>query len=591
MGRYWLIAATSLLGIVSSLRADGDFAAQEVTRYLKLRSPDKDCTVKFNLDPSLSRDGEACSITSERDGLHIRGTNEFMLLYGGYAFLDALGDRFLAPNFASYQGSAEVLHPPPGPDLFMLDHPVVLKPKLRFRKLYVEEGHSHTIENLKQIVEWMPKVGYNTLVVPTNYQGRGRVMWDNWRKDLTPELQKRGITIEVGGHGYQNFLNAEMEDGKLFEQHAEFFGADKSGARQKAPSRVFCTSNPKAVDYLIEHFIAYVKGRPEIQIYDFWPPDGAKWCECEACQKLGSPSDRQAILVKQVQERVKAVRPDLRLEFIAYAAALNPPEHEKVDRNVLMDFCPINQQFDHQIDDASAEKNKNYADALQAWRKAFDGDISIYSYYRKYAWDSLPVIIPHYMQNDLRWYEKVPVQGVSTYAEPGDWFTYELNHYVLAALAWDPDADVDAIIKKFCAARYGSEADLAKNVFAALEKIVRVDCSIPNTSLKSDTEIAGARSVMNDLVEVLGAAHERAKDEAVKHNLHRLQLMCMYAARDLEIQEMRASNAPADQVKQKAAALHEWLSQYADEGVFLIKDQRLSETRMNRRYGTAGKGQ
>jgi len=37
------------------------------------------------------------------------------------------------------------------------------------------------------------------------------------------------------------------------------------------------------------------------------------------------------------------------------------------------------------------------------------------------------------MQKDLQWYAKLPVQGVSTYAEPGDWFTYELNHYVLAA--------------------------------------------------------------------------------------------------------------------------------------------------------------
>src|SRR5439155_19923714 len=219
------------------------------------------------------------------------------------------------------------------------------------------------------------------LVVPADYQGSHRVMWDNWRKELTPELQKRGITIEVGGHGYQNFLNAEMEDGKLFEQHPEWFGQDKSGKRHREKGWVICTSNQQAVDYLIGNFVAYVKDRPEIQIYDFWPPDGAKWCECEQCGKLGTPSDRQAILVKQVKERVAKVRPDLRLEFIAYAAALNPPQHEKVDKGVLVDFCPIGQQFDHQIDDESAAKNKQYEDALVAWRKAFDGSISIFWYY------------------------------------------------------------------------------------------------------------------------------------------------------------------------------------------------------------------
>ena len=37
-------------------------------------------------------------------------------------------------------------------------------PKLKFRKLYVEEGLSHDAESLKRIIEWMPKVGYNVLV-------------------------------------------------------------------------------------------------------------------------------------------------------------------------------------------------------------------------------------------------------------------------------------------------------------------------------------------------------------------------------------------------------------------------------------------
>src|SRR5262249_6681717 len=152
-----------------------------------------------------------------------------------------------------------------------------------------------------------------------------RVMWDKFRDAVAPECQKRGITIEVGGHGYQNFLNADMEDGKLFQQHPEYFGQDEKGARTKVENRVFCTSNPQAVEYLIKNFIAYVKERPEIEIYDFWPPDGAKWCACDECRKLGDPPDRQAILLRQVQSRVKESRPNLRLEIIAYSAALNPP--------------------------------------------------------------------------------------------------------------------------------------------------------------------------------------------------------------------------------------------------------------------------
>src|SRR5207248_6577399 len=150
--------------------------------------------------------------------------------------------RFLAPSFALYEGSAEII-PPKSHFQLAFDHGVQ-KPALKFRKIYVEEGHSHTPENLAQIVEWMPKVGFNTLVVPTNYQGAGRVMWDNFRERVAPECQKRGITIEVGGHGYQNFLNAEMEDGKLFAQHPEWFGQNAASQRMKNKGWVFCTSNP-----------------------------------------------------------------------------------------------------------------------------------------------------------------------------------------------------------------------------------------------------------------------------------------------------------------------------------------------------------
>jgi hypothetical protein len=248
---------------------------------------------------------------------------------------------------------------------------------------------------------------------------------------------------------------------------------------------------------------------------------------------------------------------------------------------VLVDFCPINQQFDHQIDDASAAKNKAYTDALLVWRKAFAGDISIYSYYRKYAWDSLPVLIPHYMQEDLQWYAKLPVQGVSTYAEPGDWGTYELNHYVLAALAWDPDCDVDAVVKKFCAARYGEFADQARSALLTLEQITRNTCSIPNSSLKTADAIEADHGRATKLVDETTKAAAKATDPAIKRSLERLSLMCTYAQRDLEIQHLRATNADKEKIRQKVTELQHFLQQHADDGVFIAKGQ----SRIFRRYG------
>jgi hypothetical protein len=561
-----------------------EFAAREVARYLKQMSgaelpirqaykpPDK--AIWIHRWPSPYTQGWNDFVIGRRGNtIVIDEDDPALIVSASYHLLDSLGCRFLAPNLYSYENAAEVVSACPTVDAPKATYGV-FRPTLRYRKLYVEEGRSHDLASLKAIVDWMPKVGYNTLVIPTDYQGSHRVMWEYWRKDLTPELQKRGVTIEVGGHGYQNFLNADMEDGKLFDQHPDWFGQDATGVRHREKNWALCTSNPAAVEYLTKNFVAYIKARPEIQIYDFWPPDGAKWCECDACKKLGTPSDRQAILLSQLKAATKAARPDLRLEMIAYASYLAPPEHAKVDKAVLVDFCPINQQFDSQIDDPKSVKNADYATNFLAWKKSFAGEISIYSYYRKYAWRSLPVIIPHYMQKDLKWYARAGAAGVSTYCEPGDWFTYELNHYVLAQLAWDPNCDVDAIVKKFCAARYGDFADQAQSVLLTLEDVTRKTCSLPNVPLQSAAAIEADIGRMTKMIDAMTTDAAKATDPVIKRNLQRLGLMCEYARKDLEIQRLRATSNDAEAIRTKTVGLQKFLADHADEGVLLVRNPR-----------------
>lgn len=529
---------------------------------------------------SLQPASEGYVIAAEDGRLFIVGGRDRATLNAVYSFLHKLGCRWLAPNFDHYAGTAEYI-PQKSLVEFTAEDIYSQNPMLSIRKLYVEEGHSHNAHNLIQLVEWMSKAGFNTLVIPTDYQGGGRVKWDNWRQRIAPELQKRDITIEVGGHGYQNFLNAEMEDGKLFDRHPEWFGQDEEGTRRGEHRYVFCTSNADAVNYLTANFVKYLEGRPEIQIFDFWPPDGAKWCECDTCKALGSPSDRQAILLSQVEAEVAKARPDVRLECIAYAKAIAPPESAVMDKNVLVDFCPIRQCFEYQIFDRRSPINADYVANLRAWLKDFDGDISIYSYYRKYAWKSLPVIIPHYMQEDLKFYLNEGVRGISSYAEPGDWFTYELNHYVLARLAWDPSADVNAIVAEFCEARYGPAHHAAAMALMALERTTRRFSSIPGTSLKPADEIARRRAELQDHVEQVRAELSETDDPGTAHNLKRLLLVLEYALRDLEIQEQRAGGG-ADDARKLVGDLTSFLSKHASAGVFLVG--RLEPRRLLRSY-------
>ena len=563
------------------------FAAEELQRYLgaitgarfALSSrPTSHCLVvcRRGCPPSgLTLPEGAAQLPAEgyclaqREGrLFLVGAYDRGTLYAVYDFLARVGCRWLAPGFSYYGGAHEVV--PKRPTLaFSLKEEVLEAPAFAYRKLYVEEGRSHNLSNLLQMVEWMPKRRFNTLVVPLNYAGGGRVMWDNWRRELTPELQRRGLCIEVGGHGYENFLNAKMEGGRLFEQHPDWFGLNAEGKRVSNPHAVFCTSNAEARHYFIGNVLAYLEAHPEIGIFDFWPPDGARWCQCTNCTALGSPADRQALLLAEVAAAAHQHRPDLRFETIAYAACVAPPDHAHLDPSVLVDFCPIGQCFEYPINHAGSEKNAAYVGQLRSWVGSFTGDISIYSYYRKYAWRSLPNLIPHYVQKDLRFYRSLGVRGISSYAEPGDWATYELNHYVLGGLAWNPDANVEAMMAEFAQARFGAQAALGLKACRELEKDVRHYCSLPGTSLKQPKAYRHVAHSFSALVRELEAASRTSTDKAVAAALHRLALAVGYAQRDVALQETRAEGTHAAQRTAQNEELGRFLQAHADEGVFV----------------------
>lgn len=371
----------------------------------------------------------------------------------------------------------------------------------------------------------MAKMQYNVFVFPIDYQGKGRVVWDDVREVLTPELQKRGIIIEVGGHGYQNFINAGMEDGRLFEDHPEYFGM-KDGSRSRDMERVFCSSNPEAVEYMVSR------------------------------------------LVSLTAERMAEEVPGMRIECLGYSLYKNASRRFTLDKNVLVDFCPISQSFEYQIYDPENKTNSGYVNALKEWKELFDGDMSIYSYYRKYAWHSLPILLPHYMQNDVRWYRENGIRGISIYCEPGDWGTYEINLYALGKLAQNPDVDMDALLDRFAECRFGSSCKTAAAAYGTIENIARKVCSIPGTKLKPAADYDRFMSEVSMTIEKVTGAMAQS-DAAHKAAWERLSLSLTFLCKDLEIQRERAAGASAEEIRGMADRMIEWAENHFDAGVFL----------------------
>ncbi len=564
----------------------GRFAAEELKKYLdQMSASDFEIVTETSgrailvtTVQSLSRIDPRVNISAMGDdefGIFMRGQKLLLtggsdrsLLYAVYEFLTVVGCLWLAPDFDFFEGKSRMI---PAVRELRYSHSSdrTEKPVLKYRKLYIEEGLTHHAENLKTLIDWMPKARYNILVAPLDYEGKGRVCWDNWRDSLIPELEKRSIHVEVGGHGYQNFLNAGMDNGRLFREHPEWFGLGHDGERKTNPRMVFCTSNMRAVKFLHANLLDYLKKHPEIDIFDFWPPDSETWCECEKCSSMGTPSDRHALLVSQTARYLRKKIPGVKLECIAYHRYVEPPQGKMPDSNVLIDFCPINQSFEFQIYEEGSGNNRMYRNHLLSWLKRFGGDISIYSYYRKYAWRSLPVMIPHYMQNDLLFYSSCGVRGVSVYSEPGDWFTYGLNHYVLARLAWNPETDVDKLITDYCSVLFGTEANLAVSVLAGLEDIVRFSCRVAFTEPKSPGQYNGYINRLDQLGQEIQITQQNLRTMGiVNRHLQRLGLMVEYAGLSaLYMKNISENNK--EKADQTADDIKKLMTENARMGVFI----------------------
>ena len=504
-------------------------------------------------------------------GLKGRGT-----LYAVYSFLRKIGCRWYAPDFEFY-GKWGGAYIPQKTSIQLPNLNVISKPDYKYRKEYVEEGRTHTVASDKKLIAWMSKVGMNTFVYPLDYDHQGRVVWDSVRKELIPELERRGMLVEVGGHGYQNYLPPS----KYFEDHPNWFGL-RNGKRSKDTKVVFNTSNKEAVDQFTNNIVAYLKNHPEINIFDLWPPDGALWSDDSSSLKMGSPSDRQAILLNHVADIVGELFPKLEIESIAYQAYIAPPKHvQMVNPRIQLDFCPIARSFAHPIWDSTSPKNAYYDVLLKKWigGAAFQGDMGYYSYYSKYAWRSLPVVIPHLIQREMSYLQSIGITGIGTYSEPGNWFTYEIDQYVIARCAWNAELHVDSLLANFLQKRYGHASKFISDYFKIIERTVPIANRLPHIDPPPNDSLKYfLLSFQNCDRFLIQARQVCAKESEATFLINKLALSIKYATLDIMIRQeaLSVANKDLDNSYEDIAKLKSTYRKMAklfddnlDEGVFI----------------------
>ena len=400
-------------------------------------------------------DDDGFAIDSRDGSIVIASAAPRGVLFGTYTLLRAFGARFYAPAYPFYKGRNEFI-----PRLAVLSYPRLLEvenPSFRYRRKYISEGTSHSLSTVKALLDWMAKNNLNTLVYPANLDGANFVTWDTWRSELTPELSRRDLILEVGGHGYETFL----APARYQSAHQDWFGGPSEPIVGSGipPANVFRISNADALHTYESNVQQYLAQRPEIQVFDAWPPDATKWIQSDV-DAFGGVPQAMAHVSCNLEARLQQNGSNVRVESLGYLLSLNPPKDDDCySANSVFDIAPYDRSYATSIGEDTDPINRQYALIVRNWADSgFPGTLGIFEYYRKYSWHSLPVFLPDLMGQDHDYYYSHGVRGIGFQSEPADWITYELTHLLGARLSWDATTDTQTYVNDYLQSRYGVAA-------------------------------------------------------------------------------------------------------------------------------------
>jgi hypothetical protein len=250
-----------------------------------------------------------------------------------------------------------------------------------------------------------------------------------------------GIELN-SGHSYDQIIGRHKQ---VFAEHPEYL-ALVAGTR-RGPK--FCLSNPGIRKLIIDHKLAQFAADPVLQSVSIDPSDGGGWCECAACQKLGSVSDQAVGIGNDVAAAVQVAYGDKYVGMYAYAYH-SPPPAIRVHPRLVVSVATAFIKGDFTVDQLAA-----------GWQKQ-GATIGIREYFSVNTWDrdlpgrsrgsSLKYVsekLPHFHELGARFFS----------AESSDnWGCNGLGYYLAARILWDVEEaqNIELLVDDFLSKSFGA---------------------------------------------------------------------------------------------------------------------------------------
>ena len=297
----------------------------------------------------------------------ICGVNERSTLIAVYRFFREAGCVFVRPGRAG-----EFV---PQRDSSTICVSLCEKPAYRHRGICLEGSNCY--ENVVDMIDWAPKLGYNEFFTQLFRPAWTFKRWyehysnpeftpspvsnetiDSFVRDFDREIARRGLQHQLIGNGWGSKilgmisgawheLNREDEVTPGREKLIATIDGKKCLFKGSGIDTNLCYSDPEVQNLLVEEVTAYAKEHPEVRYVHFWFADTVNnQCECQRCA-TARPSDHYVKILNMIDERLTKEGLDTKIVFLIYLDLLWEPEKEIIfnqDRFVLL-FAPIRRSY------------------------------------------------------------------------------------------------------------------------------------------------------------------------------------------------------------------------------------------------------
>lgn len=361
-------------------------------------------------------------------------------------------------------------------------------------------------------------------------RGQKQLLWD-WHP----------ATRDGGSKPYKTSNHTQYFWAKMYwDSHPEYFAKDSNNVRKNTAFKSLCYTNEAVLQQMLKNIEAHDK-KPDKLLFGEVPPDKThvyfcpndgllphRFCACSDCAKLhtlkrpqgGYFSDYVFSYIKRYAEAINKRWPGRRLAVLAYSYYQLPPVNVEIPDNVDVTLV-----FRNSLE--TQEKLEENIALTEMWLKKLKNDPKRLSFWFNICnTRNEPFTASYTFQAFLQYAQKKGFRNEHFFCgfDPHTRYlppTYSLvaypEVYILNNLLWNPDLNIDELVKDFCNNMYGNKAaPLMYEFFSLLHERNRV---VRNTGGLAPIDfiynVKYPAAVVNKLVSLL----EKANSLTTKNSL------------------------------------------------------------------------